>query len=364
MKAKKFWAYDMAQGFDLKQENLDIYRSKGRIYEDINILFDMMGMTAHPGLKITKEFSEPTVFSFENIFVDINTLKILFTILPSSKVTTLKFNRNNFNYKNLEFLVDSLLKGKNNIFSFIFEWNNKIKLDDLVFDLNESDIRINVNDQDQLNLLKIKSTICKLATSQKIEALCLRGNNLGDEAALIIFEHLKTNNVLRILNLYLNNLGSKTMESLCQLLNQNKKLDDLNLGRNCFNDNDLMLLKQFIGKIPMSQEDIENHNKKLKDRDAIIEKNKKLKIQKKPEEPLPVIPDVENIDGHFFIMKNTKLRNLNLIQNNFTSDCFGCLCEILDNNPELNMAIDEKIFEPEEREKLKSKYSIRLYLTK
>jgi hypothetical protein len=364
MKAKKFWSYDMSQIFDLKQETLDNHRSKGRIYEDINALFDLMGMTAHPGLKPTKEYSEPIVFSFENIQVDINTLKILFAILPSSKVTCLKFNRNNFSYKNLEFLIDNLLKGKNNIYSFVFEWNNRVRYDEFLMDLNESEIKININEQDQTNLLKIKTCICKLATSPKIEALCFRGNNLGDDAVLMLFEHLKTNNVLRMLNLYLNNLSTKTMEGLCALLSQNKRLEDINLGRNEFTDSDLSMLREHIGKIPMTTEDIENHNKKLKDRDAIIEKNKKLKIQKKPEEALPVIPDIENIDGKFFFVKNTKLRNLNLIQNCFTGDCVNTLTDILDNNPELNIAIDEKIFDREDRDKLRSKYSIRLYLTK
>jgi hypothetical protein len=363
MKAKKFWSYDMSQIFDLKQETLDNFRTKGRIYEDINSLFDLMGMTAHPGLKPTKEYSEPSVFSFENIFVDLNTLKILFTILPSSKVTTLKFNRNIFTYKNLDFLIDNLLKGKNNIYSFVFEWNNRIRYDDFLMDLNDSEINVNV-EQDQANSSKIKTTICKLATSTKLEALCLRGNYLGDNAILTLFEHLKTNTVLRILNLYLNNLTSKTTEGLCQLLSQNRKLEDINLGRNYLTDNDLAMLKDYIGKIPMTQEDVESHNKKLKDRDLIIEKNKKLKIQKKPEEPLPVVQDVENIEGKFYVMKNTKLKNLNLIQNNFTSYCLNTLIDILDNNPELNIAIDEKIFEREDREKLRSKYSIRLYLTK
>jgi hypothetical protein len=366
MKSKKFWSYDLSQSHELRQENLDVYKSKGRIYDDINTLFDMMGMTAHPGLKPAKEYSEPTVFSFENIYVDINTLKILFTILPISKVTTLKFNRNVFNFKNLEFLIENVLKGKNNVYSFILEWNNKVRYDDYLLDLDETVNELNnsTNEQDQANLFKIKTTICKLATSPKIEALCLRGNNLGDEAAKIIFEHLKTNTTLRILNLYLNNLTTKSMESFCQLLTVNKKIEDVNFGRNYLNDSDLALLKEYIGKIPMSNEDVENHNKKLKERDAIIERNKKLKIMKKPEEPLPVIPDVENIEGQFYIIKNTKLRNLNFIQNNFTGECLNTLSYILETNQELNIAFDEKIFERQDREKLKSKYSVRLYLTK
>lgn len=40
-------------------------------------------------------------------------------------------------------------------------------------------------------------------------------------------------------------------------------------------------------------EQVEAHQAKLKARDAIIEKNKKLKASKKPEEPVPALDLIE-----------------------------------------------------------------------
>ena len=68
-----------------------------------------------------------------------------------------------------------------------------------------------------------------------------------------------------------------------------------------------------VGKTPLSVEDLENYRSKEKDRELIIEKNKKVK-KKHLEEAVPVLePIEENSDGSIFINK---------IFNNFTYKYF------------------------------------------
>ncbi len=48
-----------------------------------------------------------------------------------------------------------------------------------------------------------------------------------------------------------------------------------------------------IGRIPFPQDQVEAHQAKMKARDAIIEKNKKQKAAKKPEDPVPSLDMIE-----------------------------------------------------------------------
>ena len=128
LKSKKFWSFEICDKFELTEEIISKFKSKGKFYEDGMYFYEQIGSAAHPSIKQTQGLA-PTVISFQNILVDINTLKILFILLPLSKVTTLKFSSNRFNLNNLEFLIDSLLNKPNNINNFYFEWNDKVNID-------------------------------------------------------------------------------------------------------------------------------------------------------------------------------------------------------------------------------------------
>jgi hypothetical protein len=114
----------------------------------------------------------------------------------------------------------------------------------------------------------------------------------------------------------------------------------------------------------MSHDELDIYHKKLKEKEVIIEKNKKHKAQKKAEEPLPILPDIKEIDGVSYIIRNMKLKFLNIFQNNFTGDCYSALVSILDSHNELSLSIDEKIFSKDEGNILKGKFLSRIYLTK
>ena len=80
-----------------------------------------------------------------------------------------------------------------------------------------------------------------------------------------------------------------------------------------------------FGRFPFPTEQVAAYQAKMKERDAIIEKNKKLKASKKPEENVPVMDMIESKnqkdqDGNevvnWFMLKNPQFRHLNLCLNN------------------------------------------------
>jgi len=385
-KTKKFWAYDFSQQQEIKQEALDSFKLKGRFYEDLSSLYyEFLGSPPHPALKqpYGKEHTEPIVITFLNVLVDINTLKMLFQVIPNSKIITLKFSSNLLEFANIEFLINSILNKQNNIFNLIYEWNSEIKHEGKLYSINKNNPNYikkiieenpgtpkdNKKDNSEIRELiaKYEEYIVKLSTSPKIEALCLRGNFLGDENAKIFFENLKNNNNLKVLNLFKNNLSSECIPVFCEMLIENKKLEEINLGGNFFNNEDLIAIKDCIGKIQLSPDEVESYLRRQKEREAIIEKNKKQKAAKKPEDPVPSIEEVVQQGEFYFIMRNTKLKTLNIMQNCFTEECFETVIQLLDLNYDLLLTIDNKIFSKSLRDKLNhphSKYSNRIYLAK
>ena len=367
-KTKKFWSYEFSQQQEIKQESLDNFKLKGRFYDDLaGLYYEFLGSPPHPSLKqpYGKEHTEPNIISFLNILIDINTLKMFFHVIPNSKIITLKLSSNNFEFNNFDFLINGLLHKNNNVFSFIFEWNSEFKHEGKQLSININsknyikDPNLNIStkeNQNQINkakeyslelreiINKYEQNIIKLSTSTKIEALCLRGNFIGDENAKIFFENMKNNQSLKILNLYKNNLSSEIMKTFCEMLEINKKLEEINLGGNNLKDEDLVMIKNSLGKIELNSEEIESYLRRFKDREVILEKNKKLKAGKKPEEAVPYIEEVLQQGESYFLMKNTKLRSFNLMQNSFTEECFDTIIAILELNQDLLLTIDNKLF--------------------
>ena len=136
------------------------------------------------------------------------------------------------------------------------------------------------------------------------------------------------------------------------MLENNKRLEELNLGQNNFVDEDLEALKDYLGRTAIIGEALENHHKKLKDKEAIIEKNKKLKTAKKPEEPVPFVEELTLIGETYYIVKNCTLKGLNLMQNQLTENCFTPLTYILDGNPDIFITMDGKYFSKTQKDKL------------
>ena len=367
LKSKKFWSYEICEKFNLTDEMLNNYRKKGKFYEDGLYFYEQIGTGAHPAIKATQG-TVPTIISFQNVLVDLNTLKILFMLLSSSKVTTLRFSSNKFNLPNLEFMIDSLLNKPNGVYNLTYEWNDKFIIDGIEYSFN--DINNTVDEKLLNDLKKTQDLIVSLVTKSpnKLEALCLRGDMIGDKIAIQIFEGLKDpNSTLRILNLFRNNLTNECIKSFSEMLIVNRKLEEINFGRNYLTDESLDLIKENYGLFPMTPEEVEEYNNINKERQEIIKKNEKLRASKKPELEVPYLDEMKEINGTNYRVKNNSLKIINLIQNKFTGNSFENIKTLLDGNDDLLMTVDYKLYSEEQRNvftDVNGKYVNRLYLLK
>jgi len=379
LKSRKFWCYDVCNEYNLSEEIFAAYKQKGKFYEDANYFYEsLIGTGPHPSIKNKPGLEEPTILTFNNVLVDLNTLKIIFYLFPSSKVTTLKFSNNNFTIKSLDYLINSLLTKQNGIYNFIYEWNDKIVINGQKYsykDLLNKDEENNTNILDEKiyqEMKKSQEILTYLITKvpNRLEALCLRGNLLGDETAINIFNGLKNElNYLYILNLYKNELTDKCMTAFGEMMLVNRRLEEINFGNNHLTDISLNIIKSNYGKFEMNETDLEEYKKFEKERQDIIRQNTKLKASKKPELEVPHIDELKEDNGVYYRVKNDVLKLFNLTQNNFTESSFDDLIGILDGLPEAKVTVDSKSYNQEQKDILNDSnnpknYYNRIYLLK
>jgi len=370
LKSKKFWAYEPCQAYELKQEFFDNYKPKNKLNEDVQYFYDLIGIAPHPCFKIKhgkqdtmNPANELSSLDIINAKVDINTLKIIFFILPNSKIYTMKLISNNWDINNLEFFINSLIEKPNNIYYLSFEWNDKLVIDNRVISINSEVAGIEYVEQ----FTKERNLICKLVENSKLEGLCLRGDLIGDDAAIKIFELLEKNENLKSLSLYQNNLTPKCFHAFCHMLLFNRALEDINFGKNFFDDECINELKDSLGKFLMTPEEVVEYNKKLKDREAIIKGNIKLKQQKKPEVEVPFLNEMVTIEDQNYLVKNKDLKNINFMLNPLSDNCYESIINILDNCPEMFITIDHKVLSDEHKKNIldvNNKYLDRVYFSK
>ena len=348
LKNKKFWAYEPCQDSQLKQELFENYKVKGRFYDDAMFFYDQMGIAPHPSLRMpaNREVVDINSLSVINSMIDINSLKILVHLLPFTKIVALKFCDNNFEIDNLDFLINSLITKQNNVFFVSFEWNDKLMIH------GKPVSRLEMDEESKELFNRENELFKKLFIKTKFEAVCLRANFLGDDTVIEIFNilsHPENNTQVKVLSLYKNNLTSKCIDAFCEMLLKNKKLEEVNLGCNSLTDEDVEKIKNHLGRYPLTAEEAEAHSKKIKERDLIIAKNVKLKLSKKPEMEVPYVDEMIQVEDKFFIIRNDRLRALNLMMNSITSNCFDAVKEMLEFNEGLVITVGEKVFTQEQK---------------
>ena len=287
----------------------------------------------------------------------------------------MKFCNNNFNIKTLECLINYLLTKPNNIYNFTYEWNDKISIDGNLFsykDLLTNEFDKKENEKEYLILKKSQEILTNLITKvpNRLEALCLRGDLLGDETAIKIFNGLKNElNYLRILNLFKNELTDNCIKVLGETMLVNRRLEEINLGNNHLTDVSMNIIKSNFGKFEMSETDLEEYKKLEKERQDIIKQNTKLKSSKKQELEVPFIDEMRNINGVNYRIKNDVLKLFSLSQNNFTEKSFDDLIGILDGLSDVMITVDNKTYNQEQKNILNDvnnpkNYANRIYLLK
>ena len=373
LKSRKFWAYEPCQSFELKQEIFDNYKMKGKFHDDVQYFYDVIGIAPHPCFKIKQiksengtPISELTSLEILNSKVDINTLKIIFFLLPHTKIYNLKLISNDWDIDNLEFFITSLLEKSNNIYNLSFEWNDKLNVNGTIISIKSKN---DVRNYGEI-FTREKKLLCKLfQNNSKLEGICLRADFIGDETAIQIFNILEKNTTVKKLNLFYNNLTPKCFDAFCQMLLANRKLEDINLGKNFFNDDCIEKLIDYIGKFPMTQEEVVEYNKKTKEREKIIAlnaANAKAK-NKKPEIEVPFLYEMQLIDDQYYTVKNKDLKIINLMHNSLTDKCYDNLIKIFEISPDMFITIDNKILTDEHKNTFldkKSQYYDKIYFSK
>lgn len=337
---KDFWFFDYCNNFELKPASLAGRKLKV-LNEDIAYFYgNLLNSAIHPSIVKSgicgENWESCREIFFDNIRIDISTIKILFTFLPKVKVISLKLANNHLNLKSFETIIQLLLTTANNIYSFGFEWNNQIEVD--VEDRKEF-ISLNVVNQENPNLCKAQELLYYLFEPfNKLEAVSLRGCYLGDEVMKEIFSRMKTNKTIKVLNLYKNNLTNNSLDSLCNMFLVNRTLEEINLGGNMYDDESISKLKDYIGIYEMNQTDIDKYENLKKEINDIIAANKKAK--KGQQKELPFIDEMIEKDGKSYIVKNNIIKKIDFMLCNLTQKSFKDILYILDNNPDLILVLD------------------------
>lgn len=102
------------------------------------------------------------------------------------------------------------------------------------------------------------------------------------------------NRNLKVLDLSYNKFTGEAVREFGSVFEINRSLEFIGLAKNNLNTDDVIPLLKYFGRSPFPTDKVAQHQQDLKNRDLIIEKNKKLKAAKKPEEPVPVLDNLES----------------------------------------------------------------------
>ena len=158
----------------------------------------------------------------------------------------------------------------------------------------------------------------------------VRACRLTDNDLEAIKNSLKINTSIKVIDISSNtDLSGEVVSKLGEVLDENRSLEYFGLAKLNLDNEHVTPLIKLIGKFPFPADQVESHLAELKKRDAIIEKNKKLKAGKKPEEPVPQLDDIEQIskkndDGEteqiWVTVKNAQFKHFNFCMNNIDDE--------------------------------------------
>lgn len=118
--------------------------------------------------------------------------------------------------------------------------------------------------------------------------------------------------------------GSVVTSCLKQVFEQNRNLEYVGLAKNNLTSSDVQPLLKCFGRQPFPAENVPAYQLKIKERDAILEKNKKLKASKKAEEIVPLLDALENKITkdetgaevtNWFLLVNPQFKHINICLN-------------------------------------------------
>lgn len=369
----EIWDYNYCSNLDFSEKNLSTLKLKNKTKEDIEYFYsEIIHSAIHPSLKKLLINDENEILEkihelkFINTKIDLCTIYFTFLILPKLKITSINFTNNHLTLNNFELILNELLEKPNNIYSFNFEWNDKIYLDEKDkkgFSFNNLNLS-KENDNKIFTLL----TDLFLEDNSKLEAISLRGCFIGNQTARKIFEYLKDNKNLIILNLFKNNLTTRLINNLGEMFLFNRTLEEINLGGNFFDDEAIETLKNFIGEFEMNENEIEEYNKILNEKNEAIEFNKKNKNNKKVAlKEIPFVDEMKEENNKKIRVRNGTIQKIDFMGNKITQKSFDNFIFMIENTKNLIFNLDLTIFNKESVLKLidqNGKFFNRVFLYK
>ncbi|CDW82788.1 UNKNOWN [Stylonychia lemnae] len=354
---QKIWTFKDNENIDTEGVDLKTFKPSGKFYEDVEVLCRLFNTKVHPALKpavysMTEEQKQQhdsqqqlqqnaaeeqkhAEINTLNLFkhrLDRNSMKVMFLALQSSpNIHTLKFSNNGFTHSQFSQMIDYLSQETCPIQHLFFDWNP----------IYENDYSTQFAQRNQLYQPKQATESCLFAKllqqNHKLQVLFLRASNLTDEDVKQICHVLKpdpanpahANKTLKVLDISYNPITKASLKSIADMMDLNRTLEYLGLAKCSLQAKSLNKILNQIGRIPFPQDQVEAHLGKLKARDQIIEKNKKLKQSKKPEEPVPILDNIEQqtsiaADGSevqgWVMLKNVQFKHINLCMNEVNDD--------------------------------------------
>ena len=196
----------------------------------------------------------------------------------------------------------------------------------------------------------------------------MRGCFIGNQTARKIFEYLKDNKNLIILNLFKNNLTTRLIDNLGEMFLFNRTLEEINLGGNFFDDEAIETLKNFIGEFEMNENEIEEYNKILNEKNEAIEFNKKNKNNKKVAlKEIPFVDEMKEENNKKIRVRNGTIQKIDFMGNKITQKSFDNFIFMIENTKNLIFNLDLTIFNKESVLKLidqNGKFFNRVFLCK
>ena len=164
-----------------------------------------------------------------------------------------------------------------------------------------------------------------------MQVLFLRHSGLTDTDLHQMTRYLTTeagaqqNKTLKVLDVSHNDFSPAAVtECFKQIFETNRSLEYVGLAKLNLTTSAVQPLLKCFGRQPFPSADVPAYQQKMKERDAIVEKNKKLKAGKKPEEPVPLLDILESKQGkdetgqeitNWFLLVNPQFKHFNLCLN-------------------------------------------------
>jgi len=221
-------------------------------------------------------------------------MKMMFKVLEGCQhVQTLKFQNNGLTISTFQKLVGYLAQDNCPIMNLFIDWNPIYTDDFKAGDMNagcDSNQLYKVADEEEQNPWSKLIESCK-----KLQVLFVRANCLTDDDLKAITKSMTHNNSIKVIDISSNRDFTPEVisSSLAEILTANRVIEYFGLSKlNLVTENVLPLFELF-GRFPFPEDQVESHLAELKKKTAIEEKNKKLRQQKKPEEPVPQLDNIE-----------------------------------------------------------------------